>query len=386
MYKRHLMFYAFFRPLVRVYLFLKFGYRCDIAKNLMGNYIVLSNHVTDFDPLFVGASFPRQMYFVASEHIARWKYAYKFLKYGFAPIIRNKGTTATATVMEMLRMVKKGSNVCMFAEGARSWDGVTAPILASTGKVVKSARCGLVTYRIQGGYFVSPNWSEGGTRKGSIYGKVVNVYTKEQLAKMTVEEINEIITRDLHEDAYERQLKASSCYKGKNLAVRMENLLFCCPKCGAMDTIHSQRNTVACRECGMSFQYTEYGMLEGIEQMTVKELFAWQKERVHKDATEHAVYTASFGSLKKLSQHEEELIGEGAVRLDENGISCGKVTILLEDIQDMAMHGRRALVFSTKDTYYELVPAEGENTLKFHMLYQIYKEGALTQYDGRIRK
>ena len=149
------------------------------------------------------------MYFVASEHIARWKLAYRFIKYGFDPIIRYKGTTATTTVMEMLRAVRAGENVCMFPEGARSWDGVTAPIVGSTGKVIKSARCGLITYRIQGGYFVSPNWSEGGTRRGKIRGKVAHVYTREQIKAMSVEEINAAIAEDLYEDAYDRQEKES---------------------------------------------------------------------------------------------------------------------------------------------------------------------------------
>lgn len=45
------------------------------AEGLPENYIVLSNHVTDYDPLLVGVSFPGQMYFVASEHITRWDIA-----------------------------------------------------------------------------------------------------------------------------------------------------------------------------------------------------------------------------------------------------------------------------------------------------------------------
>ena len=71
--------------------------------------------------------------------------------------------------------------------------------------------------------------------------------------------------------------------------------------------------------------------------------------------------------------------------MNSEAICCNGVCVALNEITDMAMHGRRALVFSTKDTYYELIPAMGENTLKFHMLYQVYKDGALTQYSGRIR-
>ena len=104
--------YTLLRPPLVLLLKCVFGYTYEKANNLPDNYIVLSNHTTDFDPLLVGASFRKPMYFVASEHIARWPLAYKFLKHCFAPIIRYKGTTATATVMEMLRAVKAGRNVC----------------------------------------------------------------------------------------------------------------------------------------------------------------------------------------------------------------------------------------------------------------------------------
>ena len=57
------------RPLVSIFLKIKFGYRYKKAKNLPDNYIVLANHTTDFDPLFVGVSFEKNMRFVASGHM-----------------------------------------------------------------------------------------------------------------------------------------------------------------------------------------------------------------------------------------------------------------------------------------------------------------------------
>ena len=178
---RHRVLYKILRPLVAGFVRCKFGYKYKKAKDLPDTYIVLSNHVTDYDPLLVCSSFSKQMYFVASEHITRWGMAYKFIDYVFEPIIRHKGTVASSTVMEILRKIKNGDSVCMFAEGVRSWNGITGTILPSTAKVIKSAKCALVTYKIKGGYFVSPGWSEKGTRKGYVEGEVVNVYSKEKL-------------------------------------------------------------------------------------------------------------------------------------------------------------------------------------------------------------
>lgn len=368
---RHAFFYKFFYPLVAVYLRFKLNYRFKVAKNLPETYIVLSNHNTDYDMLLVGLSFPRQMYFVASEHILRWKRAAKFLRYGFDPIARYKGTTAASTVMEVLRRVRAGHNVCVFAEGNRSWDGVTNPILPSTGKMVKSARCALVTYRIEGGYFASPNWSEKNTRRGRLYGAPVRIYTKEELEKMSVAEVNEAIARDLHEDAYERQLKDPVPYRGKNLAEKIEHLLFLCPRCGAMDSIRSCGDEAHCEACGLSLRYTEYGMLEGLPFTSVKELAAWQNAEVEKAvARGDTRFTANEAALLSISRHEETQVDSGPIVMDAQALVCGGTTIPLADISDIAMHGRRDLVFTTPQGYYELKILSASNALKFLLLYQ----------------
>jgi len=369
--KRHTFFYRLLQPLVVLFLWLKFGYRAERPKNLPDTYIVLSNHTTDWDPVLVGAGFSRMMYFVGSEHIARWPNAYKFLKFAFNPIMRYKGTTAFSTVTEMLRRLRAGKNVCLFAEGVRSWDGTNSPILPSTGKMVKKAKCGLVTYRIEGGYFVSPMWSTS-MRKGPLRGRVANVYTAEQLAAMTPDEINAVIVRDLHEDAYERQLANPVPYTGKGLAEGMENFLFICPWCGKIDTLSSHDDVVECAACGHSFRYTQYGMLEGTACTTMKELSAWQREETAKHAAAGMTYTAPDATLVQLENHQEVPVCRGPVTMDGTELVCGDVRIPLSKISDLAMHGRKTLVFST-DVYYEMVPAEGTNALKFMWLYQAYK-------------
>lgn len=378
---RHSLIWHIFRPLVSVFLRIKFGYRFKFAKDLPENYIVLANHATDFDPLFVGVSFRQQMYFVASEHISRWKLAYKFLKYGFEPIIRYKGAIAASTVMDVLRKVKRGGSVCIFAEGVRTWDGVTAPILPSTAQLIKAARCGLVTYKVEGGYFVSPAWSEKGTRRGHIKGAPVNVYTKEQLAAMSDDEIYEIIKRDLYEDAYERQLAEPKKYKGKQPAYRLENLLFICPECGAHGTLSSHKDTVECSQCGHKFVYNRFGMLEGTKFTTVKELSEWQKSQVAKDAENGAVYRSALGRVSAIGKGTEQVIAEGELTMSAKSIKCADFEIPLSSIPDIAIHGKHSLVFSGSEQYYEITPLEDDNAMKFLLLFAEYKK---SQHESEV--
>ena len=366
--------YVLLRPLVIVFLKCVFGYTYRRAKDLPANYIVLSNHATDFDPLLVGASFRKPMFFVASEHIARWPVVGKLITWLLQPIYRNKGASAASTVLDILRHARKGHNVCMFAEGARTWDGVTGPILPSTAKMIKSAGCGLVTYKLIGGYFTSPRWGGASIRRGMLHGAPVKVYTPETLQTMSNEELHAAITRDLYEDAYARQLAAPKRYRSRKRAMFMERLLFICPQCGSRDTIRSAGDTVSCSSCGMHFRYDPFGMLEGIPYPTVKALSDWQNRQVLHDIENGIPYTAPNATLTTLRNHEETLEAQGEATMTASFLRCGDFQVALEEIADLNIHGQKAIVFTAQRTYYELRPAEGCNALKFHLFYHSWKE------------
>ena len=90
--------------------------------------LVVANHNMDYDPILVSMAFDDHLYFVASEHVFRWGLLSRLLVWAFAPIARMKGTADAQSAMQILRTLRKGRNVCLFAEGNRSFNGVTGPI------------------------------------------------------------------------------------------------------------------------------------------------------------------------------------------------------------------------------------------------------------------
>ena len=369
--KKMNLFWRLLRGPVILFCKLKFGYTYKPAKNLPDHYIVLSNHTTDFDALFVACSFKPQMYYVASEHIARWKHGYKLVNYLLAPILRKKGTTAAATIIDILRKIRKGANVCMFAEGVRSWDGKTCDIAPTTGGLVKAARCGLVTYRISGGYFASPMWSTKNTRRGYLHGEPVHVYTAEQIAAMSEDEVNRIIREDLYEDAYARQAQKPRKYRGKNLAEKMENLLYICPVCGKVDTVRSKKDRVFCTACDFSATYDTYGYLHGAPAKTLTELAAKQKEAAEALVASGTEIFAEDARIYTLENHEEKTLATGRMVMNPEGITCGDLVVPFSEINELAMRGRRFLLFSFGKTYCEMTAPDGNNIYKFFEYYQL---------------
>ena len=184
------------RPVIMALVRFKYRYTCDDLSGIEGPYLLLSNHNTNFDPVFVEAAVNGPVDFVATENITRIPVAGKILRYFFDPIIHFKGKAGLKTVMNIIARTKAGRRVCMFAEGNRSFNGVTMPIPAVTGKVARKTGVPLVTFRITGGYLSCPRWAVT-KRKGEMKGSLVNIYSPEMLKSMTDDEVKEAIERDL---------------------------------------------------------------------------------------------------------------------------------------------------------------------------------------------
>ena len=370
--RRHRFLFALLRPIGFLIARLKFGYTFERMPKLNERFILLSNHVTDFDPILVGLALRGQAYFVASEHISRWK-VFPILKFIFDPILRYKGTVGAYTVRDMLKRIKEGKNLAFFPEGVRTFDGVTCPILPSTGRLIKRSGSALVTYKLQGGYFCSPNWGEKNFRKGYFHGSVVHVVSSAELKAMSEEEVNRLICDDLYEDAYATQARLRKKYKGKNLAERLENVLFICPKCQGRLTMHSSGSKVTCAHCGFSSEYNEYGDLTG-PYRTVRDWAVWERE-VLKEMAEHGEALESPSAvLYNVHDGAETLVSEGKVSLGAGVLRVGDVSMPLSEISDMEIHGQHEVVFPRGKEYHELHIEDGVGALPFLWLFKAYKQ------------
>lgn len=207
----HRFIYRILKIIIEPFLKMKLNYSYEKAKPTSGPYIVLANHNTDYDPILVGLAFRGQMYYVASEHIFRWGFVSKLINFLVAPIPRVKAKTEIQTVMNILKRLRMGANVCMFAEGNRSFSGETGEIHPATGKLIKKSGVTLITFRLDGGYFTSPRWSKT-LRRGKMSGRMVKEYSPEELKSMTSDEVIQAIRNDLYVNAYEEQEKNPVSY------------------------------------------------------------------------------------------------------------------------------------------------------------------------------
>jgi 1-acyl-sn-glycerol-3-phosphate acyltransferase len=372
---KHRIIWRLLRFPASVFLKLKYNYSCGQAGRIPGPFLLIANHVTDLDPLMVGCSFKQQMYFVASEHLFRKGFLTKLLVWLAAPIPRIKGSTDTVSAMNILRALKRKSNVGLFAEGDKSWDGTTLPLHPTTARLIKAAKATLVTYRISGGYLSSPRW--GATvRRGRMHGRVVGVYTPEQLRGMTDEALTGMISRDIEEDAYQAQRLNPVAYRGKNLAEHLEMALYTCPSCCGIATMHSRGDTFYC-ECGLSVTYNEYGFFQG-ESLPFETITQWDKWQdaflaAHVKSTGDGPIVQDPGqSLYRINaDHSETLVAQGTMRLYRDRFELGDFSVPLEKLYQMGVYGAGTIVFSAEGVNYEIKSAVLRSGRKYLTLYQL---------------
>ena len=106
---------------------LLFGFRVNNRENIpeKGGVIVASNHLTNYDPLLVGAAiWKREAFFFAKEELFIINPFYSWLlKYFNAYKVSRTGIDKTA-IRHTEELLKKGLCVIMFPEGTRSLKGV----------------------------------------------------------------------------------------------------------------------------------------------------------------------------------------------------------------------------------------------------------------------
>ena len=382
--KLHRFIYRLFYPPVSLVYHLL--YRLSLPKvwkdpRLPESFLLISNHATNDDMIFTGLSFRRQMYFVGTEHLLSLGFASKLLKLFFDPIPRPKGAAGTGAVMEILRRLKAGRRVCLFAEGNCTWDGRTASFPEATGKMALRSGVPLVTFRLRGGYFAYPRWSKK-RRRGPVSGELVNVYSPEELKNLGPKGINEAVARDIRLDAYAEQEKSPARYPSRRRAEGIEHALLVCPACRRIDTLQSRGASFFC-SCGLSGSYSETGFLsgEGFSFRTPAQWIDWQKEffRALPDTGEELTFDEGL-TLREINGHERKEAARGRVSISSRELKAGGLSFPLSEISDLAVRLQGTVSFSLSDgRYYELLPPKRStyHGYKYYLIYQHFQGGSL---------
>jgi 1-acyl-sn-glycerol-3-phosphate acyltransferase len=376
---RHIITAAIVRPLFYVFARFRYGF-CPQAFDygpIKGPYLIVSNHATDLDALFLALCFREPIYFVANDHLFRLGFISKIISWLASPIPILKSGVDIKTIRDIRALVSDGGSIGLFPEGNRTYNGSTAYIPPAIGKLAKLLKIPIVIYSLEGGYLTSPRWGRS-DRKGSLAYKFIRVISYEAYQDMSALEITEIIRRGLRmeePEAFEASASAASKtvpaqqqtkarYKGKNLAESLERLLYKCPACQAYESLVTQGSSGSCSSCGLTFDFTEEGYLEGPDLPFKRALDwdLWQRADLIKNGLPEReagqpIFSDQGEVLYEIRRAQESIkAGEGTLRLFEDRLEfadqaglpgqTGLKIFQLSDIMDMVIYSRQNLQFT----------------------------------------
>lgn len=289
-------------------------------------YLILGNHVTDWDPLFINANVEEPIRFVASASAFRKPIMQKILGYAGA-IAKTKSRTDTSTIRNILKAKKANRIIGLFPEGNRNWNGLPEPIFYSTVKLMKSLNIPIVIVNIKGGYLSHPRWADI-PKKGQISIALRKVWDIGDLKEMSHDEIFEQLQKELYVNDFKWAQENNVSFKGKRLAEGIERYLFMCPSCNSIHSLHSHDNKVSCNTCSYEVEYTEQGLFTASKQPLLFEYIYdwnnWQINQLRKYVADKELKSQLIQSLV------DEVYATKSLK-DGTYIDLGKQTLLVED-------------------------------------------------------
>jgi hypothetical protein len=172
----------------------------------------------------------------------------------------------------------------MYPEARYSPCGTLAFLPEALGKLVRMNKVPVVAVVHRGNHLYAPFWDFRRKRKVPLYTTVKCILTPEQIASMSVADINAVIRAELQYDDYRYQKDNGIRITEENRAEGLHQVLYQCPHCLAESKMESKGAKLLCTACGKSWTWREDGYLEADSGETefdhIPDWFNWQRTQV----------------------------------------------------------------------------------------------------------
>ena len=313
---------------VRVYYFLRGIRICGVNK--LGKQpdkpaIVLCNHGSFIDFVYAQTLLIKSRpHFVAARlYFYHKQLGWLLRKLGCFP--KSMFALDTESTKNCLRVLKDGGILAMMPEARLSTVGQFEDIQHSTFSFLKKAKVPVYTVKLQGDYFSDPKWGNGPRRGAVVEAELDILFTAEQLAELSPEQIRAAVEKRLYYDEFQwLATRPHIRYRSKRLAEGLENLLTLCPVCGEKYTVFTKGTQILCKNCGhLTALDHRYGFEAGFRFENFAQWYNWQKAQMRQKILEEEDFALRSevelrlpGDGKRLTRSS----GRGECVLDRNGL------------------------------------------------------------------
>lgn len=273
------------------------GHREIITKvrtdGLKPPYLLLCNHNAFHDfKVTTAALFPqRANYVVAIDgYTAPTKKGFQsreWLLRTVGCVCKRKFTNDAILVRQLNRVIKNGDIAVLYPEARYSLCGTNAVLPESLGKLCKLLKVPVVSLIMSGHHVDSPYWNlrERGIRHTEAV--MTQLFTAQELAAATVDEINERIQAAFTYDDFLwqkiRGIRTPQDWRAEGL----HKVLYQCPHCKTEYRMRSEGTKLICSACGKTWTMSELSELSADSGETefshIPDWYEWERANVRRE-------------------------------------------------------------------------------------------------------
>ena len=245
-------------------------------------YMLLSNHMhfIDFELAAMG-TYP----YPVSNVVSIDGYVIKFfLLEWIGAIATRKFTTDIHLVKSIRKVLQRGDILAMYPEARYTPCGTRAFLPHSLGKLIKMNKVPVVAVVHRGNHLYAPFWNFRRKRKVPMHTTLKQILTPEEIASLSVAEINAILRQELTYDEYRYQKENGIRIREPFRAEGLHKVLYQCPHCGEEFQMGSKGAELFCKACGKRWVWEETGELRALDGETefphIPDWFDWERQQV----------------------------------------------------------------------------------------------------------
>lgn len=249
-------------------------------------------------------------------------------------ICKRKFTTDLVLVRQLKRAINMGHTVVIYPEARYSLCGTTAVLPESLGGLVKFLKVPVATLVCNGHHINSPFWNtshERGVDHTEATYKLL--FNKEDVEKLSVDEINAKIVEALQYDDFKWQKERHIKVSDPNRAVGLHKVLYQCPHCQKEFEMDSKGTKLFCKSCGKEWEMDEFGQLKALDGNTefphIPDWYEWERLNIRKEV-EAGTYSSGVLNVEveTLPNAKKFLkLGSGTMVHDMNGFKVEGIDV-----------------------------------------------------------
>lgn len=361
--------------------------RNDI-KDKEGPFLVIANHQCALDYVNLIGATKRPMSFVLSKSFYN-SLPITFILKWLGVIPKQQFQTSVADMKNMKAVVEAGEPLVIYPAGLMCEDGLSTPTPKATYKFLKWMNVDVYMARTEGSYFVMPKWSKK-LRPGRTTMEISLLFSKEELATLSIEEIrertNEVLLYDAYRDQEENRVRYAGCADIRGL----ENVLYVCPDCGKEYTMVVEgESVITCTACGFRQEMDELGFFHHAEpEKEVRYVSDWSrmiyrdmKKQLEADSSMQLEADVLFRMVDG-EKHKLVDVGSGTITLKRGSIILDgnirgedtRLEVPIVGIPALPFSPGRHLEVQRGEEIYRCVFKDGRPVMKFiNMIKSLYE-------------